>query len=621
MSLKETVPTWDEKVASLDAFEERVKRYLKGTKRDERYLVANRILGKFDPDRMPYKTVTKAVTETQLEAEDGSGASLLVAALRNELGPRTMQEAVKLFRQMLTLKDLARGSGESMKRWTARFSQFVDKVGAALHAAEPDIDAAAYLHPVLKGIILMSASGLEPSEQAAVLATSGTPGHRAASRRQNSHHFDDLVESFCRQWSDDALITRDQRTKKQRAQVNALMDDVAALTLTGLPAIEDVKEWPIENEEDEVVDEGYGYFEEDEEEPDAEVLDESYFEEQFGSMEDAEAHVAETYATAARTFQEAKEWVNKLRTARGYFPVVGIAAYDELPTATAARGRGTPRGRGAAGRGGGPPPTGRGRGRAPGGRGSSTSSAPSRNPAIPAPAKRRPTGDGGAVRGGPAHGPRQNIDRDACFLCGQKGHMARECPNRGSTGTADQRKRAFGSYALAGFADAETFDEPEVIECDLAFVGAAEDDIDGYVAFNIEEYPGIGILDGGATRTCGGPRAVQGLVDVSTSPLELEYTDIRFTFAGGESSVANTRLWVTPDPKEEPNFEIGIHAVMADETPLLIGLDMLRRYKIVLDYGDDTVYSHVLGRKLESWVLPTGHLAIKLFSDASVAVE
>ena len=62
-----------------------------------------------------------------------------------------------------------------MKRWTARVREYFDKVGTVLHAAEPEIDKHSYLHPVLKGIILISNSGLEPNEVAAVLSTSGNP--------------------------------------------------------------------------------------------------------------------------------------------------------------------------------------------------------------------------------------------------------------------------------------------------------------------------------------------------------------------------------------------------------------------------------------------------------------
>ena len=94
-------------------------------------MCANRILSRFDPERLPYKTITKAISDELLEQQDGSGAVAIAPALRQGLGPKTMQEAVKLFRELLSLKRIARGSGESMKVWTARFQQYIDRVGTA----------------------------------------------------------------------------------------------------------------------------------------------------------------------------------------------------------------------------------------------------------------------------------------------------------------------------------------------------------------------------------------------------------------------------------------------------------------------------------------------------------
>ena len=46
------------------------------------------------------------------------------------------------------------------------------------------------------------------------------------------------------------------------------------------------------------------------------------------------------------------------------------------------------------------------------------------------------------------------------------------------------------------------------------------------------------------------------------------------------------------------------------ETPLLVGLDMIRYYGSVLDYYHDTVYSHHLERVIPSKVWSSGHLAV-----------
>lgn len=293
----EVVPTWDEKTMTLDAFEQKVSRYVKGTRKDERYLCANRILSKFDPDRLLYKTIIRTVAEDVLEKDDGSGCFELVKALRSGLGPHTVQEAVRAFQDLLALKDLQRSPRETMLKWSGRFVEGVNKVGIALHAAEPSISSTEYLHPVLRGIMLLTASGLGPSEQAAVLVTSGDPEHINSPRQRNSHHVDGLTRSLCAQWSDDAIFKRDQGYKRQKAQANAL-SDMISLQQT-LPEVnreyyaqsggdyEQEVDLPFWEEEEPV----FGGFED---ESDIALKEYEYWEEQFGSVEDAENYAAET---------------------------------------------------------------------------------------------------------------------------------------------------------------------------------------------------------------------------------------------------------------------------------------------------------------------------------------
>ena len=53
--------------------------------------------------------------------------------------------------------------------------------------------------------------------------------------------------------------------------------------------------------------------------------------EQFdGNLEHAGASASQVYASASRSFQEARELMARVKSARGYFPVVGIGAFDGL---------------------------------------------------------------------------------------------------------------------------------------------------------------------------------------------------------------------------------------------------------------------------------------------------
>ena len=100
------VPKWNEEPSTLDASEERVILYVLGQE-EERYLCGPRLLAQMDPERQPYKVVKSAVTTTQLAAE--GGATLVIAALRCALGARPIQKAVRLFRQLMGLRDMRRG--------------------------------------------------------------------------------------------------------------------------------------------------------------------------------------------------------------------------------------------------------------------------------------------------------------------------------------------------------------------------------------------------------------------------------------------------------------------------------------------------------------------------------
>ena len=205
------VPKWNEEPSTLDAFEERVILYVLGTKKEERYLCGPRLLAQMDPERQPYKVVKSAVTTTQLAAEGGQ--TLVIAALRRALGARASQEAVRLFRQLMGLRDMRRQSGESMRKWTSRFEAFIKKTGKALHQADAEIEST-FLHPLIQGILLLECSNLSPAENAAVLATSGATTKEGSSIG-NSYLYVDLAASLIAEWDDDALMRRDKAPQKR----------------------------------------------------------------------------------------------------------------------------------------------------------------------------------------------------------------------------------------------------------------------------------------------------------------------------------------------------------------------------------------------------------------------
>ena len=417
------VPTWNEEPSTLDAFEERVILYVLGTKKEERYLCGPRLLAQIDPERQPYKVVKSSVTTTQLAVE--GGATLVIAALRRALGARPIQEAVRLFRHLVGLRDMRRQPGESMRKWTSRFEAFIKKTGKALHQADAETT---FLHPLIQGIFLLECSNLSPAENAAVLATSGATTKEGRSIG-NSYLYVDLAASFIAQWDDEALMRRDKAPQKCSHHTAA-----AATTTWDLssPSNSFLEQYTVDAGELEMA---LGTCDE--------PWEDQFWEDQFGSLEAAEAYAVTEFKNtssdmknATRTFMEAKDLVSRVKHARGYFPVVGVGAFDGFQTIT-------PRGSQQTGSGkrantGMNSQTCKGRGRGLGKR-----KLP-RDSRRPSPAKSRVTSTRAAKRG-PTHGTR--IQPGQCLLCRQMGHLARDCPNRGTRDDSGINiKRAFGSF-------------------------------------------------------------------------------------------------------------------------------------------------------------------------------
>ena len=102
------VPFWDGTTAALDAYDERVKLYVMSTKKDEKCLCGPRLLARFAPESDSFRIVREALTDAQLTAEEGSGGPAIVKALRAQLGPKSMQQAVNSLLQLAKLNDIRR---------------------------------------------------------------------------------------------------------------------------------------------------------------------------------------------------------------------------------------------------------------------------------------------------------------------------------------------------------------------------------------------------------------------------------------------------------------------------------------------------------------------------------
>ena len=239
--------------------------------------------------------------------------------------------------------------------------------------------------------------------------------------------------------------------------------------------------------------------------------------EQFdGNLEDADASAFQVYASASRSFQEARELLARVKSARGYLPVVGIGAFDGLAQPSTDRKPVKPRGKGKKGKrkgksssqkGGKPTSLG-----TPGILPKTQSSHVESRPPM---SLKRPT-EVGATRGGPHHAPR--LRPDQCMLRRQVRHRASGCPDNGKPTAFSPGQLAFGTYALGCAAsDSQCYGATvEEIEQDQD-----EEDIEDFVAFSIKSLEGLAILDGGATKTVSGFMSVPPVADqYEDSPIE-----------------------------------------------------------------------------------------------------
>jgi hypothetical protein len=587
-----SVPRWNGQAETLDHFEDRVKDWILGTKIENRGLLGPRLRSAMDEHSQQYEEAKK-VTEEELTS--ATGALKVVEALRKTRGPTSLQEAVSQVKNLW--KGVRREPGEGMRTWTSRFMIYIAKVGRALHGAVPDIPQDTWLHPLLQGIQLLEGTGLDPSEEAAILACSGPRG--------NSYMIQDLVKALTDQWSDSQIKARDSTKFRKRGPAG----------VHGLDAAQDAS-WAWTGEYDEgsassaywTGDFDYGYpteypdyqyeeytYNEEEEELAAAIdmvaEDAQRMQSDEGLKADAELHdAAATMAAAARTFAEARTLLNNVKEARGYFPVVGLGAWQPPagPAETSPPGQGKNRVKGKKGK---------------GGKGGKSKPPPPHPP--PEDYARTPWSGKG-----PSPAARAGAFNGKCLLCGQFGHRAADCPNRGRDGQNSKKRRAYGTAFVSGDGNVAY----------SSFVGMTatvtnnQAEPEDLVGFNLVTCEGFGLLDGGASVSVGGVNHLQVIQDHLTATgtsLEVREQSRRFAFAGGDETTGHTQCELNLETLDGIPFTI---FVVDRPAPILLGVDFLTKFGIQINYATNKVYSHRLSRSLPAVLLPSGHLALNLRS-------
>ena len=84
----------------------------------------------------------------------------------------------------------------------------------------------------------------------------------------------------------------------------------------------------------------------------------------------------------------------------------------------------------------------------------------------------------------------------------------------------------------------------------------------------------------------------------------------KFTFAGGDQEHSRSTVMLPV-----PDFDgecIGVQTVANGATPILLGVDTLRKLGLVIDFAFDRAYSYTLQKMIPVQCLPSGHLAARL---------
>eukprot|EP00959_Pyramimonas_sp_CCMP1952_P308171 6449606-Pyramimonas_sp.AAC.1 len=89
------IPVWNGEASTLESFEEKVKLWVLGTKKEDRVYLGPRLAQAMDEDSQQWHEAKK-VTLDDLVKEDG--AERVVNALKGVRGTVTMQEAVSKWR-------------------------------------------------------------------------------------------------------------------------------------------------------------------------------------------------------------------------------------------------------------------------------------------------------------------------------------------------------------------------------------------------------------------------------------------------------------------------------------------------------------------------------------------
>ena len=211
---------------------------------------------------------------------------------------------------------------------------------------------------------------------------------------------------------------------------------------------------------------------------------------------------------------------------------------------------------------------------------------------------------GGQGRGnGPVGASSTFRAKDACFRCGGRGHIARNCPNPPSqeakiSEDAEEEDLAEFTYFTKPGVEEVSLDREEQEKRQLEQISLAATTQKPSTEQAIVE--GKAVIDGGATKTMGSLHAVEALskrwlqnhgrsgvksVDVHDQPV--------FGFGNSQKSKCLSTC-VMKVPSQEAPMNLRIHVLEQGRAPILLSIDSLRAMGAIIDYArDEAVFTSI----------------------------
>ena len=553
------IPTWNGKAETLEDYAIAVELLTLGSTKEVRPLLGPRLVAALPQGSAQQRFALRLPREAGVD-KDGvplepksiaiaEGPNNLIEAFRRELGTQVVSDIGEktdaYFYAGPNRSALTRRLGQSMAQWIETEEEAYDQLQRAYKLLVPDVGD--ILPSAVRGVLLWRNSNLDPSERAVVSSTI-----------KGDWGLDNVRRRLRDAWAENDLTVRDKKMRQATHRSAHYADEI---------------NWQA-NEEPE---------DDCEPPPDEFALAD---EEDVAALEEHEALAAQEADAATRTWEQARKLLSEVSRARGYYPVVGLAA---LPPTRKGAGKGHQKG-----------PKGRGRGDA-------GVPPPPRVPASQA----RERGRAARPQQGRGFGLK-------CLLCRQPGHKAVDCPSRYQTGGGGNGNMNIGYEEAADEAVAEA-----AVSCvshweseDKWVLAISPNIALGLCFFSEADLRGFAIVDSGATKSMSGLALFEFVRDQIYAAYGQDMTEMdhkertRFTYANNTTGMSVGKGGI-PHPMGLSSLGGKLwFALVPSESPMLLGLDYLKEAEANVTHDGYLEFSDGHRERLEP--LRSGHWGLPL---------